>query len=151
MKRFHFTLEALLDLRRRKEDECKQELAKVNTRLLDAQGGLRAIEQEWVELQNSELERRKRGVTPESMGQAVAYRLHLEHKAILQELEIRRIAAEQEQKRHMLVKATQERKALENLRERRYEEWRKIANRAEAKTIDDLCQIQYVRNLRAAG
>ncbi len=150
MKRFHFTLEALLDQRCRKEDACKQELAKVNSRLLESQGGLRAIEQEWVDLQTSEVERRKMGATPESMGQAVAYRLHLEHKAILQELEIRRIVAEQEQKRQMLVKATQEKKALENLRERRYEEWRKAANRAEAKAVDDLCQIQYVRNLRAA-
>ncbi len=151
MKQFHFTLEALLEMRRRKEDECKQELAKVNIRLLQAQGGLGAIEQEWTELQRDELERRKKKIVPEAMSQAVSYRLHLERKAILQELEIRRILLEQEQKRLALVRATQEKKAIENLRERRFQEWRNAARRAETKAVDDLCQIQYVRNLRTAG
>lgn len=145
MKRFQFKLQVLLDLKTRIEDEKKRELADVNAHLLGAQRILKDIEDEWYRLQEEEVKRRREGCSAQAMGQAVAYRLRLQDTAIRQELEIQRIRAQQETKRQALVKATQEKKALENLRERRYEEWKTKVKREEMKMVDDICQIQYVR------
>lgn len=147
MKRFRFNLQALLDMKERAEDQCKQDLAKVNRKLYDEEAVLGRIEVEWNNLQQEELERRKGGISrPAGMGRAVEYRLWLQDQAIQQDLIIQRVKAEQEAKRQALVKATQEKKAIENIRERRFQDWRREYRREEAKTLDDICQIQYVRN-----
>ena len=145
MKKYQFNLQALLRLKEIKENERKRELAVVNSRLLQAQDVIRRIEKEWSLLQLEELRRRKEGCSPDSMGRSVNYRLLLEENAIQQGLNIQRIMTEQESKRQALVKATQEKKALENIRQRRFEEWSKQYRREQANVVDDLCQIQYVR------
>lgn len=147
MKRFRFNLQALLDMKDRAEDQCKQDLARVNRKLFEEEAVLGRIETEWNNLQQEELDRRAKGISrPIGMGRAVEYRLWLQDQAIQQDLIIQRVKAEQEAKRQALVKATQEKKAIENIRERRFQEWRRSYLREEAKTLDDICQIQYVRN-----
>jgi flagellar FliJ protein len=145
MKKFRFPLQALLEVKSRKEDEKKRELAQVNARLLEEQNELQEIENQWNRLQEEERMRRQKGSSAEAMGRAVQYRIYLEQKGIAQDGVIRNVLAAREEKRQELVKASQEKKALENIRDRRQETWKQDYNRQQTKVLDDLCQIQFVR------
>jgi flagellar FliJ protein len=146
MKRFHFNLQVLLDLKKRNEDNAKRELALANSLLMQARNVLFDIEQEWNQLMEDEIVRRKEGTTAEFMGRMVSYRLDLQQRGLKQDLEIQRVMAFREKKRQLLVVATKEKKAIDNIKKRKFEEWKLRYRREEAKRIDDICQIQYVRN-----
>jgi flagellar export protein FliJ len=58
MKRFTFRLETLLDLRKRREDEVKQELGKKNFQIMKARQELMALSEALKDLQNDEKQKR---------------------------------------------------------------------------------------------
>jgi flagellar FliJ protein len=134
MQRFRFTLETLLELRRRKEDAVKLELARKQGEVGIAQGQLDALARAWDALQRVVL-----------MRHAVAFRHKLKLDMLAKGRQIDELKAEAERIRKRLVKATQEVRALELLRERRFAEWRKEYRAEEQGFIDDVSQQGYIR------
>jgi len=146
MQRFRFSLETLLELRRRKEDAVKLELARKQGEVGTAREELDALARELDTLQREEKEsRRKMSGDVVLMRHAVAYRHKLKLDMLAKGRQIDELKAEAERIRKRLVKATQEVRALELLRERRFAEWRKEYRAEEQGFIDDVSQQGYIR------
>jgi len=150
MQRFRFTLETLLNLRRRKEEEAKLALAAKSAEVKKARQELADIGRQLKELQDQQKQERMKGCNVDSMRRGVAYRHKLKLDMLAKGNQIERLQQEAEAKRKDLVKATQKVRSLELLRERRYAEWRREFAREEQGFIDDVSGQGYIRRKKAA-
>ncbi len=147
IRRFAFRLEAVLRHRVRLEEVRERELAEIQAALvLEKQRlgdllGLRAdILQELAGRQEGALE----------VGDRALYQEYLDWLALEQERERRLIGdleALHESKRQELVKASQEVKVVERLKERRLTEWRGEAGAAEQAQLDEIAGQGWLRAL----
>jgi flagellar FliJ protein len=146
VKKFVFKLDTLLKVKKAKEDEVKRRLAKKNREAEAVRSEIEAAQNELKNFQSDVKEQRRGGVeSVADLRQSVSYRNALKIKLLKagQKLDNVMIAAygiNQE-----LIKAAQERRAVEIIKEKRYEEWKKENAAAEQKFIDDLSQQMYVR------
>jgi flagellar FliJ protein len=134
MKRFHFSLEKVLELRSYSEQEAKQALAR-------ARGELIAIQQKIEKLAE---ERSIAGSQRFSTGLSVAeihaidlYLVRLDKmKEKLLEAEI---AAELvvEEKQQVYIEASRDRKVIDKLKEKRLNDYKREISREDIKVIDD--------------
>ncbi|MDR3012344.1 MAG: flagellar export protein FliJ [Chitinispirillales bacterium] len=146
-KKFTFRLETLLTVKKNKEELIKQRLAEKNR---EAETVRQEISHAQDQLKNflvSEKTKRSGGDEDVAgMRQSVAHRnaLKLELLKAGQKLDGVMVAIygiNQE-----LIKASQERRAVEIIKENRYEEWKRENNAAEQKFIDDLSQQRFIRS-----
>lgn len=138
MTRFAFTLQPLLDLRRRREQQAQVALAAVNQQRLNLERRLRQ-QQELIRSDKHALRGRLVGLLDTDalrlqavsavQGMRTAQRLAVELAGVHKRLSTTRAE---------LVEATRARRAIELLRDRRYEQWRREQSRADAATIDEL-------------
>lgn len=137
MKRFHFDLEQLLRLKRWREEEAKKALAAevaaleaLRSRLLELQGDL---DDAWRSAPGNV------GDTVDAQGRLhlLGYARHMGQVISGQEGEIEAQSQRLKEKSDLLMKAMQERKALEKLKERRHGEWRKERNKLEYANMDE--------------
>lgn len=140
MRRFQFRLDRVMGVRRNRERICQQELAM-------AHEVLRVGEEDLARLEASETAcaAAVRGqfsgvIRPVSIAGHLAYLRGLRRDAIHQQEVVDGLAAEVEEKRADLLRASQEKKVLENLRERRYLSYRKDLNRREQTFLDEVAQ-----------
>jgi flagellar FliJ protein len=147
VKRFRFDLEQLLRLKRWREEEAKKALAvevaaleKLRARLMELQGDLEGA---WSNAPGND------GDTVDAQGRLhlLGYARHMGQMIAGQEGEIAEQSARIAEKSDRLMKAMQERKALEKLKERRHGEWRKERNRLEYANMDEAAAAM----LRRAG
>jgi flagellar protein FliJ len=146
VKKFVFKLDTLLRVKKNKEDEIKRRLAKKNREAESVRAEIKAAEEELKEFQRSVKEHRAEGrESVAELRQSVSHRNALKIKLLkagqtLDNVMVAAYGINQE-----LIKAAQERRAVEIIREKRYEEWKKENAAAEQKFIDDLSQQMYVR------
>jgi len=151
-KRFVFRLEALLTVKKNKEEEIKQRLAQKNREAEDVRREIEATQNQLKAFQSETKETRKSGDgNVIAMRQSVAYRNQLKLDLLkagqrLDDVMIAAYGINQE-----LIKAAQERRAVEIIKEKRYEEWKRENAVAEQKFIDDLSQQRFIRNARKDG
>jgi flagellar FliJ protein len=151
MKRFKFSLEALLRLRLRAEETVKRELAAKNRQIIQAQGELKEIEHRHKELQKDQKAQRSQVADILSLRAAVAFRHKLLLDMQLKGQEIARSRRDLEAIRRKLVQATKERRAIEIVKENRFAEWREEYQAQEREFIDDVSQKAYIRKQKAAA
>ncbi|MBN1128914.1 MAG: flagellar export protein FliJ [Chitinispirillaceae bacterium] len=151
MKRFVFRLQTLLDLRKRREDEVKQELGKKNLQILDARKELAALTVALKELQGAEKKHRTAVTSAVGLRYGVAYRFKLKKDILVKGRQIDDLQAQAHGIRKMLVKAKQERRAIEIVRERQYDAWKKAKSIREQGFIDDVSQQGFLRRKREAA
>jgi flagellar FliJ protein len=151
VKRFEFRLETLLALRKRREDEIKQELGKKIQGIVTVCKELAAITEALKALQGEE--KRKRPVTTSAveLRYGIAYRFKLKKDILLKGRLIDDLQAQAHAIRAKLVKAKQERRAIEIVRERQYAAWKKAYRTQEQGFIDDVSQQAYIRRAKAAA
>jgi len=146
MKRFRFSLEKILKLKQYHEQEAKNELGK-------AIGILSAIENQIKQnalLHNQAAQERFAGISAsENNGNLTSptgafsifawdsYILRLEQEAERLMEEAARAELVVEEKRAIFLEASKELKVMENLKEKRHQEYRKEMFASEAKEIDD--------------
>jgi flagellar protein FliJ len=146
VKRFVFKLDTLLRVKKNKEDEIKRRLAEKNREAEAVRAEIEAAQAELKEFQrNVKVHRAEGGESVADLRQSVSYRNALKIKLLkagqaLDNVMVAAYGINQE-----LIKAAQERRAVEIIREKRYEEWKKENAAAEQKFIDDLSQQMYVR------
>ena len=137
MKRFRFDLEQLLRLKRWREEEAKKALAaevaaleSLRARLMELQGDLEGA---WSGAPGNA------GDTVDTQGRLhlLGYARHMGEMISGQEGEIARQSGRIREKSDLLMKAMQERKVLEKLKERRQGEWRKERNKIEYANMDE--------------
>jgi flagellar export protein FliJ len=150
MKRFSFRLLPLLELRKQKEEAIKRELGRKNGEIAASQNAKTELLHALHDLQDTEKSRRMLVLDAIALRASVVYRHKL--KADIDGVTSRIVLLEQETAgiRQRLVKATQARRMLELLRERRHLAWRKETNREQQAFNDDVSQQGYIRRQAAA-
>jgi flagellar FliJ protein len=147
MKRFHFDLEQLLRLKHWREEEAKKALAvevaaleELRAKLMELQGDLEGA---WSNTPGN------LGDTVDTQGRLhlLGYARHMGQMIAGQEGVIAEQSQRIAEKSDLLMKAMQERKALEKLKERRHAEWRKDRNKLEYANMDEAASAM----LRRAG
>lgn len=150
MKRFKFRLEVLLDLRLRREEKVKLELAEQNKEILKQQDILNELHRELKHLQSDELKRRQEQDSILLLSTSVSYRFKLKKDMLGVGSKMDEIQENIHRIRKKLISATKDRKAVEILRERQKSEWLKKYRTQEQSFIDDIAQKNHIRSARSS-
>jgi flagellar protein FliJ len=148
MKKFQFKLERLLDLRHVKEREIQNELAQV----LSVQN-MERMKQEHYRRSITEQHEKFAGRMKQgrfSYGEAVMFERFIEfaHMVIRdQQDKIERMEPQIQKVRERLIEASKQRKVVERLKDRRWQEYQYEYNREIAKENDDMNQKLYVKRM----
>lgn len=138
MKSFRFPLEAVLTLREEREQTAQRNVARALAVVAAIQTSLGSLERELHGL-GSELQRRlARGVPACELGQLGSYQVVLTERRTRLQQDLRVADEAVQQARAELVRATQDRQALENYRTRLRRAHDANQARAEQKLLDDL-------------
>jgi flagellar export protein FliJ len=151
MKKFTFTLDPLLEVRKRKEDAVKLEYGKKNREIIKSNLEMQDLHDELKTLQSDEKERRKNKPDVQSMRQTVVYRNKLKIDLVSKGNKIQLLRREAEAIQKRLTQATKERRAIEIIGEHRFAEWKHEYLRQEQNFNDDVSQQGYIRKMRAAA
>jgi flagellar protein FliJ len=135
--RFRFNLQAVLDHREMIEQQKQKIVAELETQRVRIEGRIReyqgAIEGERAELRGRLLRADVHGAKRQAAAQmrlvAGAQRAAVELSGVLKRLDIARAE---------LLEATKRRKAVDLLRERRFEDWKRDQSRRELSAVDEL-------------
>jgi flagellar FliJ protein len=140
MRRFRFTLETVLRIRKRKEDDVKRELGAMNTEIAGTRRRIQEITGRLNDLTNEERERR--GIAPSivELRYGVAYRHKLKGDLAGEGKRLESLRLQAALIRKRLVEATKARRAVEIVKERRLREWKKQYAKAELSRTDDISQ-----------
>ena len=149
MKRFRFELEALLKLKDRAVESVKEELAHKNREILHAQEQFESIQKELKNFQAEQKEHRMAGSSVLEMRFSVNYRNKLKMDLLAGGKRVQNLQADAYIITQRLVKANQEKKSIDILREKRYLEWKKGLNAEEQRFTDDVSGQMYIRKQRS--
>lgn len=147
-KRFIFRLQTVLEVKIKREEEEKKKLA-------DLIAWQREEERILAELVYREQSTRASLKAKQAAGQFIEIdelkRISNFLKKVAKDIEAQKekleeIARRIEEQRAELLKAVQEKKTLEMLREQHYEEWRNEVEAEEAKFLDELATLKYARD-----
>ncbi len=150
MKRFHFPLQALLEKRKREENAVKLELAHKNREIFQARQELVDYKTELEKLQKDQKETRENISDILPLRYSVSYRNKLKLDMLNKGQFIYELENQRGDIRQRLVKATQRKKAIELIREKRYQEWLKESKLKEQVFIDDVSQQGFIRKRKKA-
>lgn len=151
MKRFRFNLDALLRIYAREEETRKRELGEANRALFISEQELVRLGREYDAYQEKEAKVREKGETVFQMRLYIQYVFDLKHRIEGQRDQVKQCMARVKQCRERLVEARRRVKAIERIRERRFEAWKKERRIFEVKLIDDLVTQKFIREHPAAG
>jgi flagellar FliJ protein len=142
MRRFEFSLQKVLDYRRRREEQAIRAFAQAQAQLLHEQAVLHRLLVEREEcLRRSH---RRQRLTMELLDVEQTYLTTLERRIEAQRERVAEVEKVLEERRQALIEARRERKALERLREKHYEQWRQETLRTEQKALDELATMRAV-------
>jgi flagellar FliJ protein len=150
MKRFRFSLDALLEMRKREEDAVKLALGRKNQEIHQAQGELQDLEKQLKQLQEQQHRTRETVTDVLPLRYSVSYRNKLKTDMLRKGEEIFTLQNQRGDIRKRLVRATQRRRAIELIKEKRYREWLKENKLREQVFIDDVSQQGFIRRRRKA-
>ncbi len=136
MRRFEFSLEKVLELRRYAEREWELKLAEVTGRIVGA-------EHEVSRVRGARDEVTEMGVQPGRIDMTALsgreeYLALLERRSVELRGRIARLEKEREQVRQKYLRASQSRKAISELRIRREREYYKLARKEEVRELDEI-------------
>lgn len=148
-KKFTFRLEALLTVKKNKEDAVKQRLAKKHKEIEECRMEIVKLQDDLKAFQASTKQQRKDGKDDVTlMRQSVAYRNQMKLELLKTGQHLDSLMVELYKINDELVKASQERRAVEIIKENRYAEWKKEVAAAEQKFVDELAQQSFIRKHR---
>ena len=135
MKAFAYSLEKVLGLRKHYEDEAKIELGRAVGILAELEQKLLALARETARAQGEQFNPSN---TAAEIQQYMFYLIRLD--SIKEQLLKEAAIAEKkvEEAREVFLEASRERKVLDNLKEKRYREYRKEMLLEETKALDDI-------------
>ena len=144
--RFRYRLEKILELKRKKEDDEKERLAKLLAEE-DKERQLKAQLEAQLASVRAELKERQRNGTLDINGLRFfpQHIKHLENLILKQELRLKELAIRILEQRQNLMRAAQERKTYEKHKETSQETWQAELDAEEAKMIDELATLKYAR------
>ncbi|MCS6948885.1 MAG: flagellar export protein FliJ [Armatimonadota bacterium] len=136
MRRFEFSLQQVLEYRQRREEQMLRAFAEAQAQLAHERSVLdRLLTEREACLYRSQRQNR---LTIEILTVEQNYLSALEERIEVQRERVAQAERTLEERRQALIEAQRERKALERLREKQYEQWRQEMLRAEQKALDEL-------------
>jgi flagellar FliJ protein len=136
MKRFHFRLEKLLQLRRHREREWELKLAKAGGQVVQLEGQVSALQNEV----RASRKRERAGVGPLDMSSLASlewYWRRLENDTATARQSLQRSRAHLEEVRRSFADVSKERKVLDKLREKREADYYRNQSREELRALDE--------------
>jgi len=146
MNRFRFRLEVLLDLRKKKEEKIKLALAEKNSEILSAGKKVTELHDALKELQENEKTSRREHLDPVLLRYSITYRYALKKNLADAIRRVDDLTADAFSIQKELIVATQKRKAVEIVKEKRLNEWKRKNHIVEQKFNDDISQQSFIRN-----
>lgn len=142
MPRFRFNLEPLLTYRKRIEGDKQRALAVLERRRLEIEDHIREMQQRIVE-NKSELGRSLVGaVDTAAIRSQAAMSMQLDAQTRRLVLVLAEVYRRIERARAELLEARTRAKAIDRLRDRRYEDWKRALTKRESSAIDDLTTVR---------
>lgn len=138
MKKFQFNLNTVLDYKQQVLDNLQNEHSVLLQRVLRQEELITGLEADYAVLNQEFRQAEREGIT---IADARTYEVGLraQEKSIQAEYKrLEQFRAEAERKREQVVAARQETAALEKLKERKQEDYRKMAQKDEEQFIDEL-------------
>ncbi len=149
MAKFQFSLEVLLEARRREERDRQIEVAEIEARRRELEGAIRsrhtAARAGREDLRRALEPGAARSMAGVRLQAGVSIRLEAQMQGLA--IELAGVLKTLEDARERLLEASRARKAVELLREKRFEEWKREQDRREARELDDLTSGRYAREL----
>jgi flagellar protein FliJ len=145
MKRFDFNLESVLRVKEGLEGKAKEELEKVVS-------GIRSLEEivKSLDLEKKDLEKdwkkeknQEKGVHDYKV--YTSYLRSLVDRISQKQDEVLKLRNVEAKKRFAYIKARKEKKTLENLKEKKFQEWQQRLNKLENKEIDNHSMSKFAR------
>ena len=144
MKKFKFSLETVLNYRKKLEQSCKEELSHLEVKYRKEEeilGGICAR----LDLRLHEFARKQRqGCTSEEINRYYRYIQDLDRRIVAQREVLEGVNRALDQKREELMELAKARKVVERLRQRKEEEHRKEVLREEGKILDEISTNKYM-------
>lgn len=142
MRRFVFSLQKVLEYRQRLEEQAIRDFAEAQKRVHHQQALLAHLLTRRMQcLQQSS---RARRLTVQMLDVEQTYLSALEQRIEAQRRRVAEAETALEERRRALIEAQRERKTLERLREKHYEQWRQEYLRWEQRALDDLATVRAV-------
>lgn len=142
MKRFTFSMQTILDLRLKEEEQVLLDLADKEMELQRGKDALEHLKNQLQEYQQSQKDNRLTQ-SALSLRHSVSWRHSLKKDLLLKAQELQDIAMDISHIRARLLEATKKRKSLEILRDKQKDSWQKEFNRREQIFLDELAQNQH--------
>jgi flagellar export protein FliJ len=138
MAKFVFRLEPLLKARRREEENEQRAVAELQRQRMALEDTLRRHQRSITHGKESLRGGLAGALDMRALRLEAGSALHLVRKAQQVVLQLAGLGQRQDSARARLLEARKRRRALELLRERRFEQWRRALDRAEDARLDDL-------------
>jgi flagellar FliJ protein len=135
VRRFAFNLETFLDLRKNREHETELELARAIGLLTDLERRIKALAEERFQMA-AERFSPGREIKDKQNYELYILRLDTEREGLLEECA--RAELEVEKARAIYTEAARERNVVDKLKEKKFKEYKKEMNAAQAKILDDI-------------
>lgn len=146
MPRFKFSLQRVLEIRKHKEELLKNELVTLRREHTHEESILRELETKHIE-QLNEIRKRQScpNISSEEMLRYYLYLERLDNDIERQQTKLLELEQKVEAAKERLIKASQERKVLEKLHERKFEEWKWEQEKIEQAFLDEIALSMYTR------
>ncbi|MAC18365.1 MAG: hypothetical protein CMJ23_01575 [Phycisphaerae bacterium] len=148
MPRFRFELQAVLDARKRAEDLRRREVATLEMERRDLEAGIRGRQQSIVDSREETREGLVGAIHPDRLRASANASLAMMRDAQRSVLELAGIHRRLETARGTLKEASRDRRAIELVRERRFETWKSEIERREQSALDEIATIRGARRVR---
>ena len=144
---YRFKLEALLNHRRHQEEVCQKELAQVRRRLFDEREKLERKKREKQESLEKLQAKKKESTTVSDIMLYMNYIQQLSKDIEDQAMHVHKTVKLVDQKRHELISIMQQRKTLQNLKNKEHQAYQQKLMQDERKLMDELASIRHARKM----
>ena len=144
---YRFKLEALLNHRRHQEEVCQKELAQVRRRLFDEREKLERKKREKQESLEKLQAKKKQSTTVSDIMLYMNYIQQLSKDIEDQAMHVHKTVKLVDQKRHELISIMQQRKTLQNLKNKEHQAYQQKLMQDERKLMDELASIRHARKM----
>lgn len=148
MKRFVFSLQSVLELREREEEDAKMELASKEGELKTCRDEMEVIRLDLQQFQSDQKNARSTGQGVAALRMSVSWRNKLKLDLLKKAQEMQEIEMDIDRSRAKLLEATKKKKGLELLRDKKLQEWQRLRNRKDQEFLDELATNAHIRKLR---
>jgi flagellar FliJ protein len=145
MSRFRFKLDPLLRARRMAEEAEQRAVAAIERERLGLQQRLRECQARITQRRDGLRAQLSGSLNMLDLRQQAGTTLHALRRAQQVTLELAAVHKRLETARAKLIEASKQRRAIERLRERRFDQWKHAQNKAEIAAMDELAVIAAAR------